>query len=83
MQFKILPDILRLYRDLPSCPAGTKFIKSLDGQLYYNVINESNPVKQYFFSIEHIKDNYVEFGEDLSKGFFVNKEYYSPWGGDI
>jgi len=76
----MLPDVVILYMALPSCPAGTRFIKSLNGKLYYNVINESNPVKQYFFSIEHIKDNFVDFGEDLSKGFFVNEEHYCAWG---
>lgn len=52
MQFKIQPSILTLVKELPNCPAGTSFIKTIDGNFYYN--EGSNEIKQYFFSINEL-----------------------------
>lgn len=63
---KYIPHILVLHRNLPSCPVGTKFIKSLDGNQYYNIPEDST--KQYVFTIEEIL---MAMSPILDKTFFV------------
>jgi len=79
---KYIPHILVLHRNLPSCPVGTKFIKSFDGSQYYNTPEDST--KQYVFTIEEIL---MAMSPILDKTFFVfkdtheNMEFYQTVSG--
>lgn len=64
-----LPNRIILFKDLPSCPSGTCFIKTFDGSHYYNILGDiSNDIKQYVFSTQEILDN---LSPTLDKTFFI------------